>query len=914
MAEKKGSDAEVAVTELRFTAQERMESGDKLIPATVKNVLSGDTLAIVRAPTVKGAPPPADEIIRIAAVRAPQLGRIDYKERIAHADEPYAWTSREYLRNLLIGQRIYFAVEFTDQKSSRNYCTVYHNNQHVGIMLARGGMVKVLGRGGKHEPRPDKAEMQRLEDDAQAREIGIYNPKDRAMATREVKLSFDSLQFFNENKNVELTAVVDQVRNGTTVRAFILDPKHPNKMNLMTIRFAGVQAPVPSYNAKEEDPPFAKEAKQLLEQVLLSRTVKVHLECLDKQDGVAFARVLFQNKDPAELMLQVGLARFVQWNCPRNCVASYTKIEGNAQRARLRLWSLAKNQAELKNAKGAPSSSGSNGDVSGVVGEILNGGGIVIFEGSADNLGPVKQHVVYMASLSVPRLAPHPEGTDDPFAWEAKELLRSRLIGKSIRATLDYVRPATDSLPERPFYSVFLGKMNVSVYLLERGLAKLVRHRDSDPRSASYGQLLNVEHTAQKKSKGVHGPADKAPQHHVTELSRGASFKKSNQFLPYLKKGDRVAAVVEYVFGGDKVKLYCPKATCMINFSLAGVRCPRTRKGESDPVAEAVLGYVRRTILQRDVNVEVENVDKGGSFLGKLFVKELGDFGLHLVAQGMAQVHEGSARRMARAQDYFTAEKDAQAKRLLVWKNYDPEAKKKAEDEGSSGQEKQKAELLRLTVSEIVNGGTIFAQRTDALPRLEKLEAELAETLEKPDRTFQPEVGDVVAASFDTQWCRGKILSVAPNKKEFEVLFLDYGSVDFLPPVALRRLDPRMTSADPFAKEYHLAYIRPPALSEEFGRDAALYLRDLAYDKVLLASKEYEEDGLTYINIGNPEESFLVNASLVQAGLARMRVLRQHRNRGVVEKIRVAEEYARKQRTNMWQYGDLPDDELDEPM
>ena len=60
-----------------------------------------------------------------------------------------------------------------------------------------------------------------------------------------------------------------------------------------------------------------------------------------------FARVLLDGKDPAELMLQLGMARFVSWNCPHSCVAKYTALQEAAQKGKVRLWSLAQNQAEI---------------------------------------------------------------------------------------------------------------------------------------------------------------------------------------------------------------------------------------------------------------------------------------------------------------------------------------------------------------------------------------------------------------------------------------------------------------------------------------------------------------------------------------------------------------------------------------
>ena len=64
--------------------------------------------------------------------------------------------------------------------------------------------------------------------------------------------------FFSYCFPCDSAAVVDQVRNGTTIRVFVPEPSKPNIMSLVTVRFAGAQAPVPSYQEGTEDPPFAK--------------------------------------------------------------------------------------------------------------------------------------------------------------------------------------------------------------------------------------------------------------------------------------------------------------------------------------------------------------------------------------------------------------------------------------------------------------------------------------------------------------------------------------------------------------------------------------------------------------------------------------------------------------------------------
>lgn len=60
-----------------------------------------------------------------------------------------------------------------------------------------------------------------------------------------------------------------------------------------------------------------------------------------------------------------------------------------------------------------------------------------------------------------------------------------------------------------------------------------------------------------------------------------------------------MTAVVEYVFSGHRFKLYIPKETCSIAFSISGVRCP----GRDEPYSSEAIALMRRKIMQRDVEV-----------------------------------------------------------------------------------------------------------------------------------------------------------------------------------------------------------------------------------------------------------------------------------------------------------------------
>lgn len=101
---------------------------------------------------------------------------------------------------------------------------------------------------------------------------------------------------------------------------------------------------------------------------------------------------------------------------------------------------------------------------------------------------------------------------------------------------------------------------------------------------------------------------------------------------------------------------------------MAGINCPRGARPAAGGVevaaepygAEALL-FTKEQVLQREVEVEVETMDKGGNFIGYMFVDGT-NLSVALVQHGLASVH-------------FTAEKSQYCKPLQMAEEKAKEAK-----------------------------------------------------------------------------------------------------------------------------------------------------------------------------------------------------------------------------------------------
>ena len=214
---------------------------------------------------------------------------------------------------------------------------------------------------------------------------------------------------------------------------------------------------------------------------------------------------------------------------------------------------------------------------------------------------------------------------------EAKEFLRQRCVGREVLVKMEYVRKIggeggdnDDVSRVLEFGGVYLPgekgsekegeSLDVAEMLVLRGLPSVTRHRETRSARQRYDDLVAAEQRAAKAKKGIQNRDKEAPTHHVNDISQNA--QKARQFLPFLQRAGKSHGVVDYVVNGHRAKISIPKESAVISFALAGVRCPQGPRGDApgEPFAAEALRHARRRCMQRDVEIEVDAVDKTGAF------------------------------------------------------------------------------------------------------------------------------------------------------------------------------------------------------------------------------------------------------------------------------------------------------------
>ena len=745
----------------------------------------------------------------------------------------------------------------------------------------------------------------------------------------------DPAAFLSQHKGRPIEAVIEAVPNGSTVRARLL--VSPTEHQVISLSIAGLRAPRASNNAGESGEENGDAARFFLEARVLQRIVKVTLLSLPTP---AVAPIAFgSNADAAPpppasfflgtlahpagniaaLLLQAGLAKIVDWHAgflsqspTPTMMSELREAEKGAKLSRRGVWSSLPAPAPGQAAVQAQQEKDRKFDA--VVTRAWNDGLSVV------KLGETAERRVQFSSTRAPR-------TGDPktagLSAEAVELLRKKLIGKQIKVQIDYVKPSDGQFPERQAATIKLNNgSNVAVFLIEKGLLGVLRHRQGDDqRSSEWDKLIEAEAKAVAEGKGMHDGKDH-PLARIIDASESA--QKAAPFLSSFKRSGRTAGVVDFVASGSRFKIYVPKQDVKLTLVLHGIRAPRTARNaneKSEPFGPEAALFATRQAMQRDVEFAVEATDKSGGFVGRLFLNGA-DFAVALVREGLAKLDDYAtpSKELAEAQD------EAKRAKRNVWRNFDAEAEAAAS--APAGPVVARREYIDVGLSEIRGDGkdvpfsfAVQELKNGAVPALETLMTELNQDEAAPaPASFVPRMGEVVAAMFsqDDSWYRARIRRANPSRKVVEVSYIDYGNTEELAYSRLRPLPAQFKALPPQAKEATLSFVQLLGPETEYGRDSVERFRDLCEGRQLVANVDAREANLLHLTLFDPKDpaafdgpSGSINVGLVKDGLAKVDKRSRFRSAypDVVKALDDAVKEARNGRYGAYEMGDAIDDE-----
>ncbi|KAG1815960.1 uncharacterized protein BJ212DRAFT_1447023 [Suillus subaureus] len=897
-------------------------------------VISGDTL-VLRGRTGPQGQSPKERILHLADVVAPRMGNQ------TREDEPWAFESRDFLRALAVGKEIAFTSTHSfpsNDDVTRDSGTAEIGGVDVASEMLKNGWAKV--KESKRDPSEDDIRKRDIEAEAKAAGKGLWNSHGPQARVVHQTMPTDSQAFVSEWKGKSIDALVEQVRDGSTLRARLLMPDGEHQ--IVNIALAGVRCARTSPKQGEPSEPWAEEAKFFTESRLLQRSVRVIILSLPTSTATPFqaaansappppasifiGSVLHPAGNVAEHLVAAGLARVVDWH------AGMLAAGGGMER--LRAAEKAAKEKRVCLYANVPTASASITQSNGTTnGNARVFDGTVIRVWSGDQISVVdkesgKERRLQLSSTKGPKLSDPKQAY---YAQEAREFLRKKLIGKHVKVTVDFIRPRDGEYEERECATVRYGNQssNIAEQLVEKGLASVVRHRrDDEDRSSDYDKLMAAEQAAVTETRGIHSgkeqPAVKPP------VNISESGARATTFVNGFKRQGKVSAVVDYVASGSRFKLFLPKDNQSLTLVLNGIRAPRTARNpseRSEPFGQEAADFATRRYMQRDVEFEVDTVDKSGGFIGTLWSKGE-NVAISLIKEGLGSVHSFSADGLSWSTQLYAAEAEAKQAQKNLWENYDEEAEKAAQAppaEDDPG--RLKSEYLDVIISDVraENGFSFSVQilNTEGIATLEKLMRDFSlhhRVAHLAPSNFVPKAGDLVSAKFsDGSWYRARIRRASPIKKEAEVTFIDYGNQDSVSFSNIRPLDPKFRSLPGQAQDARLSFVRLVASESEYHADAVQRFRQLCEGRKLVANIDYKEGATLHLRLIDPNDPVAtqdplacINADLLREGLASIdrkgcKYLGAYPH--VMSKLQTAVAEAKRDRAGMFEFGDVEEDE-----
>jgi staphylococcal nuclease domain-containing protein 1 len=834
---------------------------------------------------------------------------------------------------LLVGKVITFDTLYTIPTTKKEYGRVHlPNGPSFPDQVVADGWAKLRDDAGRKEESEDAVayleKLRTLEASARHSSKGLWDS-----ASGKIETSYevtDPAALVEEHQGKQLDAIIEKVLAGDRfiVRLFVSPQKHIQTILVV----AGVRTPSTKRTSPDgkEIPAeaYAAEAHQFVEERLLQRRCVIELVGSTPQKQL-IGSVLHPRGNIAKFLLDAGLAR---------CNDQHVTMLGNDMAAFRQAEKAAKDSRKGLFAGHTAAKPGVAADADYTVVRILNADTIFI----RTRAGQEKK--INLSSIRQPKPS---DPKQSPFSADAKDFLRKKLIGKHVKVSIDGKKAASEGYEERDVATVTVNGKNAALMLVETGYASVIRHRrDDEDRSSDYDSFLLAEEVAQKEGRGMWAskpPATKQYQDY------SESLQKAKMEASVLQRQKKVPAVVDFVRSASRFVVLVPRENAKLTFVLSGIRAPKSARNseeKSEPFGQEAHDFANRRCMQRDVEIDVENTDKVGGFIGTMYVNRE-NFAKLLVEEGLAEVHAYSAEQSGHANELFAAEKKAKEGKKGMWHEWDPtkdESDSPAAEPSSSTdttngnstptpsstpKPKDYRDILvthvdpetgHLKLQQIGAGTTSLTELMSAFKTFH-----LSPTTAPKPISTAPKVGDLLAAQFsqDKDWYRARVRRVDRAANTAEVVYLDYGNSEHLPWNRLRPLTQPQFSTQklkPQALDAILSYISLPSPSTaSYLADAISYLADATDARELVAKVDYvaPDTGALHVTLLDPKNSNSVdesvNADVIREGLAMVpRKLRPWEQRAaggvdaeVLARLRALEEEAKLARRGMWEYGDL---------
>jgi len=522
--------------------------------AKVRKVLSGDT---IQCDTIDGK----EILVTLNGVIAPRCARSKKESTETGIEEAFGFEARECLRSNIVGS---YVIATLVPKADGQVIKMGGVPRHFGNLRYPETKGAPLQQGAKWfdvaeflisrgwvtvKNNAQNPNWEELQAQAKKQKLGKWAAGDSFPAEhlRNVDWSPDELALYNKYKGQPLDAVIEEVREGTTIRCQV---QAPNTSGINTMMFwlhlSGVQSrPMPKplsvqqaeyNNQRVRNGPFqplnpsspqflcAREAKKFTQKRLLHMSVKIILDaCIEKplprNGGVVttlYGRVDFNGRDIAHLLLREGHSRVIEWHMNPD-IQRYEQMEEFARQNKKGIWKENNTPERRKKRK----------DAGWELDNILSADCFRLRDGKTKEV-----RRCYLASIKCPKSVPRSvrgDAIDEPYAFEAKEFVREQIIGKSLGICWEYDRkPALNDQerkqnkqPETLYYVsvTYDNNKNLSEELVKKGFADIVPHKNTDERAPNFLKLHTLYQQAKTQGVGKHNTQAKYQKPEIVDIT-----------------------------------------------------------------------------------------------------------------------------------------------------------------------------------------------------------------------------------------------------------------------------------------------------------------------------------------------------------------------------------------------------------
>ena len=949
----------------------------------VFSVDGADRLQLLPSASPTGAAPKLLPVI-LSFVNAPKIGRRTPAGELI-PDEACGFEAFETIRAAFIGKTVRFTEDYTIEALSRVAGRVSllpeAGGTNAAELLLQKGLATTPERPPPKMPRELHEAFVASQAAAKAAKVGLWAP-DSHKHVRLMKpfppLNANDLAAQLKGQTVKVR--IDRVMSGSSLLVTpVAMPTADDPLNHQSLQLnlTGIQCPSATKRDGSGAPDIVgTEAKFHTEKFLNQRHVSVLFEGIDNFGNFLGSIVSAKGTFQAELLGR-GLAKTLTTTIVHAAAKdALIAAEKDAQSRKVGCWHDFSERTVVAAAGGAASAGPAGSvaglkapcptDFEGIVINIVSGDLIAVRNG--DNSQTVK---VSLVGVRAPKTinrdqeidkasgqrAPETRVSYEEYTWESREFLRTKFIGHTVSVHVEYVRVVEETKEVRAVANVVdkaTGE-NLSQAILSQGLARFFVGKTDACANATL--LAGAELVAKERKLGIHSGTT-SPSTKITEINR-VGEKKAKHYLSFLQRGmvgnrpPTWKAVVDLVLSGSSFRVYIPREHFTFTLRLAGVVSPSTgMPGQAnDPFATESKDFTTLLVQQREVDVQVETVDRGGNFIGYMKINGK-NVAQAIVAAGLATA--SGADRVTEGASLLAAQKAAQEAKKCIWSESGavPARQQKREERQRQGAPSTFARATAaqagwrvVTVTDVASATTIsVAAATEAS---EALTAELAEAarhvVQNDPRPHQPTKGEVVLAASkdDASWYRAKVTNVNVADHRADLTFLDFGNQAVVRWRDIRIIPNGVPEAailrtqKPLAETVQLAYLKPHA-TETDSNDAAVesiwsgleategccmmrteYTSDDGRKPyVLLTTNDGEgvdRDGKELPALSNPtDEAACLQLQLLKTGRVLLDRTAIGQSVALGPVLMAAQERARQSHVGLWRYGDVDEDAEDE--